>query len=151
LNARKYRRIFEPHEDERPRKLVDQFGAEDWVYIAARMRNRTARQCRERFKTYLCPGVNVAPWTEAEDKLLLEKYDQLRTKWVDFRQFFPHRTVNNIKNRWHTLSRRLRHQKAESRTPREDGSAPAPSTEQKVEDPLAVSNIANWLNPPICC
>jgi hypothetical protein len=106
FESRKYRRLFEPQEDERLRCLVDKFGAQDWVWIASHMPHRTARQCRERYKTYLCPEVNVTPWTEEEDRLLLSKYAANGSKWADFRPFFEKRTVNNIKNRWHTLTRR---------------------------------------------
>jgi hypothetical protein len=137
-----YRRIFEAKEDERLRRLVDQYGTEDWSWIAAHMPNRTRRQCRERYKTYLCPEVNVSPWSEVEDRMLLAKYNEIGSKWAEFRPFFQRRTVNNIKNRWHTLVRRERldGEKASS-----DAGEPA------VANPLAVFQIANLLNGPAVC
>jgi hypothetical protein len=139
-DARKYRRIFEPHEDERLRRIVEQFGPEDWVWIASHMPNRTARQCRERYKTYLCPELNVSPWTEAEDLLLMTKYDELGSRWTEFRPFFKKRTVNNIKNRWHTLARRYRL-----------GGDPPPiaENEEKPRKRLAALEIENLLNRPV--
>jgi hypothetical protein len=139
---RKYRKIFEDHEDEQLRRLVEQYGCEDWGAIASQMEQRTPRQCRERYKTYLCPDVNTEPWTNADEQLLMEKYHVFGSKWSDFRPFFPNRTVNNIKNHWHTLTRRNRHAMAKSSPP------PAPAIPQRREEPtgLAVYNISNLLN-----
>jgi hypothetical protein len=141
-DSHKYRRIFEPHEDERLRRIVEQLGPEDWVWVASHMPNRTARQCRERYKTYLCPELNISPWTEEEDRLLMSKYEELGSRWTEFRPFFKQRTVNNIKNRWHTLERRSRL-----------GSEKAPSdaSDEKRHQPLAAFDIASLLNRPFVC
>jgi hypothetical protein len=139
---RKYRRIFEHHEDERLRQLVERFGAGDWLWISSHMPNRTPRQCRERYKTYLCPEVNIEPWSEEDDRLLLEKYQECGSKWADFRQFFSHRTVNNIKNRWHTLARRARM----------EGEVGSSEPEEGVPvNPVSMFAIANLLNKPVDC
>jgi hypothetical protein len=142
FESRKYRRIFEPQEDDRLRHLVEQFGPEDWIWISSHMPHRTPRQCRERYKTYLCPDVNVTPWTEAEDQMLLAKYGEFGSKWAEFRPFFQKRTVNNIKNRWHTLARR-------SRLDGEKGSSEG--DEGGNTDPLAIFDIANLLSRPVVC
>jgi hypothetical protein len=142
FDSRKYRKMFEPHEDARLRRLVEQIGTDDWPAIAAHMAHRTARQCRERYKMYLCPEVNVSPWRPAEDELLMAKYRELGTKWVEYRPFFRKRTVNSIKNRWHTLARR--NHLAEAKLPNEE-------IEDATADPLAVFNIANLLNRRVLC
>ena len=46
------------------------------------------------------PGVNTAPWTEYEDKLLEQKVNELGRKWSVIAKFFPGRTDINIKNRY---------------------------------------------------
>jgi myb proto-oncogene protein len=141
-DSRKYRRIFEPHEDERLLRVVEQFGTDDWVSVAANMPNRTARLCRVRSRTYLCPDVNVSPWTQAEDRLLMSKYEELGSRWIEFRPFFKKRTVNGIKNRWHTLARR-------GQSGGDDQCA-APS-DAKRRRPVAPFDIENLLNRPVAC
>jgi hypothetical protein len=153
---RKYRKIFEPQEDEILRGLIEQYGAESWSWISSQMPNRTPRQCRERWKTYLCPDVNVAPWTDADDQLLMEKFPEFGTRWSAFRPFFPQRTVNNIKNRWHALTRRVRLDA--SRRGRSGSSKIPPSATSKSASPepvqheapspspLDIYNIRNLLN-----
>jgi hypothetical protein len=133
VDDHKYRRIFGPQEDESLRLLVQQFGTNDWAWIASHMTDRTPRQCRERWKTYLCPDVNVAPWTEPEDRLLMEKYAEFGSRWSDFRPFFENRTVNGIKNRWHTLARRARLAQLETKV-------------QGEADPAEVFHVARLLN-----
>ena len=72
--GKKYRKVFSPHEDEQLAELVERMGAKNWDVIASYIPNRTARQCRERWKFYLCPSVNRTPWTSDEDRRLLCKY-----------------------------------------------------------------------------
>jgi hypothetical protein len=98
-------RNFERREDELLLDLVKQYGTDSWPTIAAALGNRTARQCRSRYVSFLAPGVNNNPWTADEDDLLKSKYDELGSKWAVLRQFFPGRTDLNIKNRFSFLSR----------------------------------------------
>ena len=97
------RQLFSPAEDQRLRILVDQLGTASWKEIAKRMPNRTARQCRERYKNYLSPSVVNGPWTPEEDALLIEKVHELGVKWATIVRFFTSRSDVNIKNRWKTL------------------------------------------------
>jgi hypothetical protein len=103
---RSSRSKFSPEEDEQLRTLVAMFGEENWHAVAARMPNRNARQCRERWGNYLLPTLNTADWTSEEDRLLVEKCAEFGTKWVRIAAFFPNRTDVMIKNRFHVLQRR---------------------------------------------
>jgi hypothetical protein len=79
-----------------------------WKQIAFFMPNRSARQCRERWKNYLIPGLNFSPWTWKDDALLREKFNELGPKWAQIVKFFPGRTDTNCKNRWQQLQTRER-------------------------------------------
>ena len=97
---------FTPEEDETLKQLVNQYG-QDWKMISAVFKNRSARQCRDRWKHYLSPEVSRRPWTTEEDRLLLEKFREFGRQWAIIARFFPERTDIHIKNRWATLAPKL--------------------------------------------
>lgn len=97
------RRKFSHEEDEKLRTLVQTYGESDWHNLASQMEGRNARQCRERWKHYLSPKVSTGPWTEAEDQLLNEKYNEYGSQWARISKFFLHRTDITVKNRWISL------------------------------------------------
>ena len=103
---------FDHVEDEKLKRLVNKFGQDDWNLIASKMRGRTVRQCRERWINYLDPNLNKSQWTEEEDKLLYQKFNEIGRKWKIISSFFKNRTDINVKNRWLMLERhRLKNSK----------------------------------------
>jgi hypothetical protein len=111
------RNHFTPPEDRFLSALVDAYGQGDWEAIAARMMNRTARQCRERWSQYLAPSVVRSPWTAEEDALLLEKVRQYGPQWKRLEAFFPGRKDNHLKNHHKLLVRRGEKVVASASTP----------------------------------
>jgi hypothetical protein len=101
---------FSPAEDEQLRRLIESSDVLDWHAIADQMCKKNPRQCRERYINYLAPDLNTAPWTPAEDMLLLAKYRELGSRWVQIAWFFPNRTDCMVKNRFNKLRRRERRQ-----------------------------------------
>lgn len=98
---------FSPQEDEFLKKVVDNLGTSDWNAVSRAFGNvRTPRQCRERWKNYLSPGLNKAPWTDEEDQLLFQLYQQFGAQWVKISKQFSGRTDINVKNRWVTKFKR---------------------------------------------
>jgi len=103
---RKYKKSkFTALDDMKLKELVDPLGNNDWNEIALRMKDRNPRQCRERWEYYLSPTVNNGPWTEEEDRLLNQKYNELGSKWTEIAKFFRFRTNTNVKNRWLLMKR----------------------------------------------
>lgn len=100
------RQKFTAEEDEILKNLVDQFGKSDWGTIAQHFQNRTARQCRDRWKHYLSPDVMTGNWTEEEDQLLLRQVQEMGPRWSNIAVLFPHRTDIGVKNRYISITNR---------------------------------------------
>ena len=99
-----FRQMFSQEEDKLLKLLVDQFGEGSWKEIAKNMPDRTARQCRERYKNYLAPAIQNGPWTDDEDQLLSEKVKELGFQWAKIAKFFESRSSVNVKNRWTVIT-----------------------------------------------
>lgn len=87
-------------------KMVEENGVSDWNKISKTLKNRTARQCRERWNHYLRPGIVTSPWTNEEDEILSKLYNEIGAKWSIIRSNLPGRTDISIKNRWTLISRK---------------------------------------------
>jgi hypothetical protein len=98
---------FTPDEDELLSTLVTQYGDKDWCRIASLMGTRNARQCRERYKNYLTPNLQVGGWAPAEDDLLQQKFAEYGAKWNKISKFFVNRSPNALRNRSMMLTRHL--------------------------------------------
>lgn len=105
MKKKQTRRAFTPEEDFHLTRLIEIYGAKQWDILAQNMEGRDARQCRERWKSFLSPDLVNGPWTAKEDLLLFELHDRLGPKWSAFKQFFPGRSDYNIKNRWKKFQR----------------------------------------------
>ena len=53
-------------------RLVQEHGTRHWGLIGSRLNGRTGKQCRERWHNQLDPNINKNPWTELEERNLLE-------------------------------------------------------------------------------
>ncbi|MDR2416970.1 MAG: hypothetical protein LBD15_02245 [Holosporales bacterium] len=96
---------FTHEEDERLRALVAMYGESDWSKIAMDMPSRTSRQCRERWRNYLDPGINNRPWTLGEDRYLIRLQETHGNHPTRLALFFSGRTPVNIKNHLECLGR----------------------------------------------
>ena len=92
------RNRFTHEEDEKLRQLVAYRDPPNWNEIAKYMRNRTPRQCRERYNNYLRPELVNGPWTKEEDDLLNDLFSKYGPKWSYIAQHFKSRSAVNVKN-----------------------------------------------------
>lgn len=109
------REKFSPTEDDQLRKLVETYGDKDWASVAEHMKNRSVRQCRDRWVNYLSGRNTNRAWTAEEDDLLLELHGKFGSSWVTIAKQFPGRHDIAIKNRYNVLLRRSRRLKAEEK------------------------------------
>ena len=85
---------------------MQEHGAKDWRRIAEKLPGRDRAQCRERWHNHLNPDINHGPWSEDEDKILMDNHKTLGSKWSKYRTLLPGRTGKAIRNRWNILMRR---------------------------------------------
>lgn len=133
------RHKFTPEEDEILRNLVQQYGKSDWVTIAQHFQNRSARQCRDRWKHYLSPDVIVGGWTDEDDQLLIMKVQELGPRWSTITNFFPGRTDIGVKNHYISITNGRKNKETKDRNQRAILLPLAPTTaDMKIEDTMPV-------------
>jgi hypothetical protein len=104
-DTKRTRKAFTKKDDETLCKLVAKHGDKNWQAIAAEFPERTPRQCKERWLTYLDPEVKNDPWTADESRLLTQKVAELGHRWRAIEPFFRGRKDANLKNHWRKLKR----------------------------------------------
>jgi hypothetical protein len=92
---------FTAEEDLRLRNLVSRLGCKNWDDIAHLMANRTARQCRDRYKNYLADPSTPSPWLPEEDAVIVREFQETGPRWVEIAKLLRGRTAIHVKNRWH--------------------------------------------------
>ena len=66
-----FKSTWTKEEDECLLEAVAKWGPNDWYQIASAMPGRLPRQCRERYKNHARSGINTAPFTSDEDKIIV--------------------------------------------------------------------------------
>ena len=106
-NLTKCKHKFTESEDQMIIEQVRKNGAKNWEKISEFIPGRTGRQCRERWINYLCPDVSHSMWTQDEDLLLRNLFQQFGKQWSRIASYFPTRTDVMLKNRWALLNRQI--------------------------------------------
>ncbi|ONK75466.1 uncharacterized protein A4U43_C03F17130 [Asparagus officinalis] len=107
-----------PEEDELLQEQVCAKGTDNWTSIAAKFKDKTSRQCRRRWCTYLNSEGKKGSWSEEEDMILCEAQKIFGNRWTEIAKVVSGRTDNAVKNRFTTL--RKKRAKIESSTKEND-------------------------------
>lgn len=97
---------FKPYEDYIINSLASPNGENDWCKISKSLKNRTARQCRDRWNNYLNPALNKTEWKKEDDELLMKLYNEKGPQWKLFCDILNGRSINDVRNRCFKLIRK---------------------------------------------
>lgn len=125
---------FTPDEDQIIMLLAKPDADNDWFKISKSLRNRTARQCRDRWNNYLNPNLNKNEWSPEDDELLLNLYHKKGPQWKSFCSILNGRSINDVRNRCFRLIRKIQKTSKSSTHTKKD-------VEKKVEDAADFANV----------
>lgn len=98
-------------EDDILREQIRIHGTENWTIIASKFKDKTTRQCRRRWFTYLNSDFKKGGWSPEEDMLLCEAQKIFGNRWTEIAKVVSGRTDNAVKNRFTTLcKKRAKHE-----------------------------------------
>ncbi|KAH1259921.1 Transcription factor MYB88 [Glycine max] len=93
-------------EDDILREQIGVHGTENWAIIASKFKDKTTRQCRRRWYTYLNSDFKKGGWSPEEDMLLCEAQKIFGNRWTEIAKVVSGRTDNAVKNRFSTLCKK---------------------------------------------
>ncbi|KAF8378420.1 hypothetical protein HHK36_029759 [Tetracentron sinense] len=93
-------------EDDILREQISIHGTENWTIIAANFKDKTTRQCRRRWYTYLNSDFKKGGWSPEEDMILCEAQKIFGNRWTEIAKVVSGRTDNAVKNRFSTLCKK---------------------------------------------
>ncbi|EOY02015.1 hypothetical protein QUC31_013483 [Theobroma cacao] len=93
-------------EDDILREQISLHGTENWAIIASKFKDKTTRQCRRRWYTYLNSDFKKGGWSPEEDMLLCEAQKVFGNRWTEIAKVVSGRTDNAVKNRFSTLCKK---------------------------------------------
>ncbi|CAL5428861.1 unnamed protein product [Camellia sinensis] len=98
-------------EDDILRNQIRTHGTENWAIIASKFKDKSTRQCRRRWYTYLNSDFKKGGWSPEEDLLLCEAQKVFGNRWTEIAKVVSGRTDNAVKNRFSTLcKKRAKHE-----------------------------------------
>lgn len=127
-------------------QIVGNFGARNWSLIAKAIPGRSGKSCRLRWCNQLDPALKRKPFTDEEDRLILEAHSIHGNKWAAIARLLPGRTDNAIKNHWNSALRRRAIEPGKSRLEPGNGLEDASGDKSKAssEETLSCGDVSSY-------
>lgn len=141
VNGPRYHRAkFTQQEDNKLIRLIELLGTGDWEAISLEMKNRTSRQCKDRWLNYLSPSLSSVPWTEDEDALLEKLHHKYGPRWTKISTYFKNRSPNGVRKQFQLI------QKAKGNLSRQSSDSSSEQTEEIQKPPEIHENQDKFIN-----
>ncbi|CAG8508284.1 2452_t:CDS:2 [Paraglomus brasilianum] len=95
---------WSPQEDEALIRLHKRLGSA-WIAIARKIKTKNARECADRWRNTLSPGINSGPFTLFERQLIVYLHNIYGPRWSRIASQLPGRTSQKVKNCWYSMRR----------------------------------------------
>jgi len=96
------RKAWTSSEDQKLLQLFSEYGT-SWAKIASEIPNRNGKQVRDRYLSVLVSDIKKDPWTEEEDRVILEMFDKLGAQWREISDHLEGRAEIQVKNRYYSF------------------------------------------------
>ncbi|XP_042428435.1 transcription factor MYB87-like [Zingiber officinale] len=120
-NANVKKGPWSPEEDAKLISYIHQHGTGgNWIALPHKIGlKRCGKSCRLRWLNYLRPDIKHGAFSDEEDRIILDLYMAIGSRWSIIASQLPGRTDNNVKNYWNTRLKK----KLFGKTPREPAGA----------------------------
>ncbi|OHT15944.1 hypothetical protein TRFO_13624 [Tritrichomonas foetus] len=121
-NKKITRKHFTREEDDALKKAVYEIGDLNWKVIAKKVKNRDAKQCKDRWTNYLSPDISKRQWTALDEQILVENVFIHGKRWKALCPLLGGRSEIELKNRYYLIERRLKKKQEKSKSRYKAGS-----------------------------
>ena len=90
-------------EDEVLKAAVSKYGLNNWARVSSLLARKSAKQCKERYESWIDPRISKQEWSREEDERLLHYARIFSTAWRTIAQLMENRTAAQCIQRYQYL------------------------------------------------